>query len=74
MQGNPFGPFFTAAAQKVGAAKKHDGFDSSVVQVRPQNLAQGFCPPRTMSLCIKPSWCCYRALYSTRVCNAWTGA
>ena len=33
LQGDPFGPFFTAAAQKVGAAKKHDGFDSSVIQV-----------------------------------------
>jgi len=33
MQGNPFGVFFAQAAQKVGAATKHDGFDSSVIQV-----------------------------------------
>ncbi len=33
MQGNAFSNFFAGAAEKVGAATKHDGFDSTVIQV-----------------------------------------
>ena len=33
MQGNNFSNFFAGAAEKVGAATKHDGFDSTVIQV-----------------------------------------
>ena len=32
LQGNQFGVFFERAAEKVGAAFRHTGFDSSVIQ------------------------------------------
>ena len=67
MQGNPFGPFFTAAAQKVGAAKKHDGFDSSVVQVyslKCVKLSGVSHYAQNRMLCTTLSWYLWSALQS----------
>ena len=57
LQGNQFGVFFERAAEKVGAAFRHTGFDSSVIQVG--------------NLSMTPSWHTWLFLASASL--AWAG-